>query len=61
MILTAFTHKKIKEPKNIGFSMLSIRTDYVEGAEKSPTGYLEGIYVEPEYGKEGYSERIPQN
>jgi len=37
----------------IGFSIFSIRTDYVEGAEKSPTGYLEGIFVESEFRKMG--------
>ena len=42
---------KTADGECIGFSILSIRTDYVEGAEKSPTGYLEGIYVEPEYRK----------
>lgn len=36
-----------------GFAIFSIRTDYVEGAEKSPTGYLEGIFVEPEFRKAG--------
>ena len=29
----------------IGFITLSIRTDYVEGARSSPTGYMEAIYV----------------
>lgn len=37
----------------IGFVIFSIRTDYVEGAKQSPTGYLEGIYVEPAYRKKG--------
>lgn len=37
----------------VGFAIFSIRTDYVEGAEKSPTGYLEGIFVEPEFRKLG--------
>ena len=29
----------------IGFAACSLRQDYVEGAETSPVGYLEGIYV----------------
>ncbi len=37
----------------VAFSIFSIRSDYVEGAIKSPTGYLEGIYVEPEFRKAG--------
>ena len=37
----------------VGFSIFSIRTDYVEGACQSPTGYLEGVFVEPAYRKMG--------
>lgn len=44
--------------KHIGFSIFSIRTDYVEGADKSPTGYLEGIFVEPEYRKMGIAKEF---
>lgn len=39
--------------KCTGFSIFSIRTDYVEGSENSPTGYLEGIFVEAEFRKMG--------
>lgn len=46
--------------KGIGFSIFSIRTDYVEGAEKSPTGYLEGIFVEPESRKMGIAKKFIQ-
>jgi len=38
---------------NVGFSMFSIRTDYVEGASQSPTGYLEGIFVESDFRNKG--------
>ncbi len=30
-----------------GFALCSLRSDYVGGAKYSPTGYLEGIYVNP--------------
>lgn len=30
----------------IGFIMLAVRKDYVEGSSTSPVGYIEGIYVE---------------
>ncbi|PWS26147.1 GNAT family N-acetyltransferase [Pedobacter yonginense] len=51
-----------KNPKGIavGFSIFSIRQDYVEGAEKTPTGYLEGIYVEPEFRKKGIAKKFLQ-
>ena len=30
----------------IGFALCALRRDYVEGTEKSPVGYLEGIFVD---------------
>ncbi len=39
----------------IAFMHLSIRVDYVQGSESSPTGYLEGVYVMPDYRKKGIS------
>lgn len=51
---------KSRSKKGVGFSIFSIRTDYVEGAEKSPTGYLEGIFVEPESRKMGIAKRFIQ-
>lgn len=44
---------KTSNNKSVGFAIFSIRVDYVEGAEKTPTGYLEGIFVEPEYREMG--------
>lgn len=44
--------------ETVGFSIFSIRTDYVEGAVKSPTGYLEGIFVEPEFRKLGIAKEF---
>ena len=42
----------------IGFINLSIRVDYVEGSSSSPVGYIEGIYVLPEYRKRGISRKL---
>lgn len=36
-----------------GFAQCSLRTDYVEGTETSPVGYLEGIFVREEHRNEG--------
>lgn len=36
-----------------GFAHCSLRHDYVEGAERSPTAYLEGIFVVPGHRGEG--------
>jgi aminoglycoside 6'-N-acetyltransferase I len=46
--------------KCVGFSMFSIRTDYVEGAVQSPTGYLEGIFVETDFRKRGIAKSFIQ-
>ncbi len=32
-----------------GFALCSLRSDYVEGARHSSTGYLKGIYVKPAF------------
>lgn len=40
------------------FIYLSVRTDYVEGSESSPTGYIEGIYVKPGFRKSGIAKKL---
>jgi aminoglycoside 6'-N-acetyltransferase I len=55
-VLLAKSDKQVR----IGFAMFSIRNDYVEGALKTPTGYLEGIYVESEYRKKGIATKLIQ-
>lgn len=42
----------------VGFVQLSIRTDYVEGTSSSPVVYIEGLYVEPNYRKQGVAIRL---
>src|SRR5687767_5560753 len=37
----------------IGFAECSIRSDYVNGTETTPVGFLEGIYVAPEHRRKG--------
>ena len=39
--------------RTIGFITVSVRTDYVEGSNSSPTGYVEAIFVDSDYRKEG--------
>ena len=33
----------------VGFAQCGLRTDYVEGTESSPVGYLEGIFIKADY------------
>lgn len=42
----------------VGFAQCGLRTDYVEGTESSPVGYLEGIFVKAEYQKNGYAKEL---
>ena len=46
------------EGRPAGFAQCQLRHDYVEGTETSPVGYLEGIYVRPEYRRLGYAREL---
>ncbi len=49
---------KYAEHKPIAFAQCQLRHDYVEGTESSPVGYLEGIYVQEKYRKNGYAAEL---
>jgi aminoglycoside 6'-N-acetyltransferase I len=42
----------------IAFVHLSIRYDYVEGATDPPVAYVEGVYVQPKYQKQGIAKKL---
>ena len=42
----------------IGFAQCQLRNDYVEGTESSPVGYLEGIFVEETYRRQGVARAL---
>jgi GNAT superfamily N-acetyltransferase len=42
------------------FISLALRHDYVEGTDSSPVGYLEGIYVKPNFRKRGIAKELVQ-
>lgn len=44
--------------QKIGFAQCQLRHDYVEGTETSPVGYLEGIFIEQNYRKQGYAKQL---
>lgn len=57
--LSKMTHFVALEDKQIvGFSQCQIRKDYVEGTNSSPVGYLEGIYVLPQYRHQGLARKL---
>jgi aminoglycoside 6'-N-acetyltransferase I len=42
----------------IGFIEGSIRGDYVNGTESSPVGFVEGVYVVPEWRRKGVARQL---
>ncbi|MFJ8262477.1 aminoglycoside 6'-N-acetyltransferase [Rummeliibacillus sp. NPDC094406] len=39
----------------IGFAQCQLRSDYVEGTESNPVGYLEGLFVKESFRQQGYA------
>ncbi|MBP7885394.1 GNAT family N-acetyltransferase [Patescibacteria group bacterium] len=44
--------------KYMAFATFSIKHEYVQGADSYPVGYLEGIYVKPNFRKKGLAKKI---
>ncbi len=44
--------------KPVGFAQCQLRYDYVEGAETSPVGYLEGIFVQEQFQHKGFAREL---
>lgn len=42
----------------VGFAQCQLRTDYVEGTQSSPVGYLEGIYVKETHRSKGHARAL---
>lgn len=42
----------------VGFAQCQLRSDYVEGTETSPVGYLEGIFIMEAYRHRGYAKEL---
>ena len=42
----------------VGFAQCQLRHDYVEGTDSSPVGYLEGIYVDAAYRRQGRAKAL---
>ena len=55
---TAVCFIRYIENAPIGFAQCGLRTDYVEGTNSSPVGYLEGIFVQEEYRNNGYAKEL---
>ncbi|HEY4622971.1 MAG TPA: aminoglycoside 6'-N-acetyltransferase [Solibacillus sp.] len=42
----------------MGFAQCQLRTDYVEGTDSSPVGYLEGLFVLDDYRHQGIAHKL---
>ena len=42
----------------VAWISLSLRHDYVEGCQNSPTAYLEGIFIIPDYRSQGIADKL---
>lgn len=42
----------------VGFAQCQLRHDYVEGTDSSPVGYLEGVFVEEAYRRQGCAKKL---
>lgn len=42
----------------VGFAQCGLRHDYVEGTQSSPVGYLEGVFLEEAYRKQGHARAL---
>ena len=46
------------DDRPVGFAQCQLRRDYVEGTDSSPVGYLEGVFIEEGYRKNGYGKML---
>ena len=47
--------------KYVGFLTCSIKTEYVAGCKSNNVGYLEGVYILPEYRKMGFASKLVEH
>lgn len=48
----------VLEGQPAGFAQCQLRNDYVEGTGSSPVGYLEGIFIEPDFRRKGHAREL---
>ena len=48
----------VEDGAAVGFAQAALRHDYVEGSDRSPCGYLEGIYVMEAYRSRGFASEL---
>ncbi|MER1957146.1 MAG: aminoglycoside 6'-N-acetyltransferase [Solibacillus sp.] len=48
----------VEDLEAVGFAQCQLRTDYVEGTDSSPVGYLEGLYVLENHRHKGFAKAL---
>lgn len=48
----------VEAEQAIGFAQCQLRTDYVEGTDSSPVGYLEGLFVVDDFRHQGIARKL---
>lgn len=48
----------VEDFQAVGFAQCQLRTDYVEGTDSSPVGYLEGLYVLEHQRQKGFAKAL---
>ncbi|WP_341323108.1 aminoglycoside 6'-N-acetyltransferase [Solibacillus sp. FSL H8-0523] len=48
----------VEDLEAVGFAQCQLRTDYVEGTDSSPVGYLEGLYVLENHRHRGFAKAL---
>ena len=48
----------VEDFQAVGFAQCQLRTDYVEGTDSSPVGYLEGLYVLKHQRHKGFAKAL---
>ena len=48
----------VEDLEAVGFAQRQLRTDYVEGTDSSPVGYLEGLYVLENHRHKGFAKAL---
>ena len=47
-----------RDREAVGFAEASLRSDYVNGCASTPVGFLEGVYVERSWRRQGVARRL---
>ncbi|MDM5248050.1 aminoglycoside 6'-N-acetyltransferase [Lysinibacillus sp. G4S2] len=50
-----------EDDEAVGFAQCQLRTDYVEGTNSNPVGYLEGLFVKEQNRQKGFAKLLVES